>query len=38
MNAEGDPDTTIEELDPEWVNNWQENNNKKQPNTRQLTF
>jgi hypothetical protein len=37
---ENDPDTLqlLDELDPEWVNLWHENNNKKEPTTKQLTF
>jgi hypothetical protein len=39
MNTEEkNPKTTTEELDPDWVNHWQENENKKEPNTKQLTF
>ncbi len=33
-----DPDTIAEELDPDWVNYWYEDNDKKEPNTKQLTF
>ena len=37
---ENDPDTLqlLDELDPEWVNLWHENKNKKEPTTKQLTF
>jgi|WetSurMetagenome_2_1015567.scaffolds.fasta_scaffold33709_4 hypothetical protein len=35
---EKNPDTIAEELDPDWVNHWQDDDNKKEPNTKQLTF
>jgi hypothetical protein len=35
---EKDPDPTTQELDPEWVNHWQEDDLKKEPNIKQLTF
>jgi hypothetical protein len=40
MNVkEKDPDTLqSEELDPSWVNHWQEDKNGKEPKTKQLTF
>jgi hypothetical protein len=39
MNTEEkDRDTIVEEVDPDWVNHWHENNDKKEPVTRQLTF
>jgi hypothetical protein len=34
---EKDPNTTAEELDPDWVNHWQEDDHKKE-HTKQLTF
>jgi hypothetical protein len=39
MNTkEKEPDTITEELDPDWVNRWREDDNKKELNTKQLTF
>jgi hypothetical protein len=39
MNTEeNNPNTNVEELEPDWVNHWHENDDKKEPNTRQLTF
>jgi hypothetical protein len=39
MNSEeNNRDTNDEEVEPDWVNHWHENDDKKEPNTRQLTF
>ena len=39
MNTkEKDQDIIAEELDPDWVNHWREDDNKKEPNTKQQTF
>jgi hypothetical protein len=39
MNTqEKDSDIIAEELDPDWVNHWHEEGNKKEPITKQLTF
>jgi hypothetical protein len=39
MNTqEKDTDVIVEELDPDWVNHWHEKDNKKEPNTKQITF
>ena len=38
MNKEEDTDSKAEELEPDWVNRWHEDENKKQPNKKQLTF
>jgi hypothetical protein len=39
MSAEeSNPDTKLEEVEPDWVNHWHENDDKKEPCTRQTTF
>jgi hypothetical protein len=37
-SEENNPDMLLEELDPEWVNHWHEDKDKKETNTKQLTF
>ena len=39
MNTqEKDSETIAEESDPDWVNHWHKDDNKKELNTKQLTF
>jgi hypothetical protein len=39
MNQEENcPDTLVGEIDPEWVNHWEEDNEKKGHSTKQVTF
>jgi hypothetical protein len=39
MNIEeNNRDTNDEALEPDWVNHWHEDNDKKEPNTKQTTF
>jgi hypothetical protein len=39
MNSEENASETLgEEVDPDWVNHWQEKNDKKEAITKQLTF
>jgi hypothetical protein len=35
---ENNRDTNNEESEPDWVNRWHENDDKKEPSTRQTTF